>query len=101
MTKANTALFFCSVFTFQKWKSVLNQKFSYFYSKMPVPLLGLNNILLRNVMYNIHIHIYTYFCGTGSDRKLKADINHLLINIPYFYQQTSIAVLVNDIAFVK
>ena len=29
-------------------------------------------------MYNIHIRIYTYFCGTGSDRKLKAYINHLL-----------------------
>ena len=39
---------------------------------------GLNNILLRNVIYNIHIRIYTYFYGTGSDRKLKAYINHLL-----------------------
>ena len=29
-------------------------------------------------MYNIHIRIYTYFCGTRSDRKLKAYINHLL-----------------------
>ena len=29
-------------------------------------------------MYNIHIRIYTYVCGTGSGRKLKADINHVL-----------------------
>ena len=29
-------------------------------------------------MYNIHIRIYTYFCGTGSGRKLKAYINHVL-----------------------
>ena len=29
-------------------------------------------------MYNIHIHIYTYFCDTGSNRKLKAYINQLL-----------------------
>ena len=43
-----------------------------------VALVGLNNILLRNGMYNIHLNIYTYFCGTGSDRKLKAYINHFL-----------------------
>ena len=40
---------------------------------------GLNDILLKNVMYNTHIHIFTYFCGTGSDRELKVYINHLLI----------------------
>ena len=34
-------------------------------------------------MYNIHTRIYTYFCGTRSDRKLKAYINHLLSWIVY------------------
>ena len=29
-------------------------------------------------MCNIRILIYTYFCGTGSDRNIKAYINHLI-----------------------
>ena len=41
-------------------------------------------------MYNIHIRIYTYFCGTGSDRKLKAyreKLYLLLITIVGIFQQ--------------
>ena len=38
---------------------------------MEVTKVDLNIYLLGKVMNNIHIHMYTYLCGTGSDRLLK------------------------------
>ena len=42
-------------------------------------VIRVKQYLLRNGIHNTHLHMYTHLYGAGSDRRLKAYINHLLI----------------------